>query len=85
MEVLKTADNNTPFLFVKSWNEWGEGNYMEPDTIYKKGYIAAIVGDGIGVPILSSMSCFSNIGIIDFKTLSCSNLRGIALISIASK
>lgn len=42
MEVLKTADNSSPFLFVKSWNEWGEGNYMEPDTVYKKGYIEAM-------------------------------------------
>ena len=49
------------------------------------GYIAAIVGDGIGVPILVSIICLSNIGSIDFSTLSCSNLRGIALISIASR
>ena len=49
-----------------------------------KGYIAAIVGDGIGVPILSSIGCFSNIGSIDFNTLSCSNLNGTALNSIAS-
>lgn len=33
---------NLPILFVKSWNEWGEGNYMEPDTIYKDGYIKAL-------------------------------------------
>ena len=50
-----------------------------------KGYIAASVGDGIGVPILSSISCLGYIGSIDFKTFSCSNLNGIACISIASK
>ena len=50
-----------------------------------KGYIAANVGDGIGVPILSSISCLSNIGKHDLRTFSCSNLKGIALISIASK
>ena len=33
----------------------------------------------------SSIICLSNIGKIDFNTLSCSNLRGIALISIASR
>ena len=49
------------------------------------GYIAAIVGAGIGVPILSSISCFSYIGRIDFKTFSCSNLKGTARICIASK
>ena len=24
---------------LKSWNEWGEGNYMEPDLKYGKAYI----------------------------------------------
>ena len=24
---------------IKSWNEWGEGNYLEPDQKYGKGYI----------------------------------------------
>ena len=27
------------FVFLKSWNEWGEGNYMEPDLKYGKGFI----------------------------------------------
>ena len=26
-------------VFIKAWNEWGEGNYMEPDYKWKKGYI----------------------------------------------
>lgn len=33
---------NTPLCFIKSWNEWGEGNYMEPDLRYGKGYIKAL-------------------------------------------
>lgn len=31
-----------PIMFIKSWNEWGEGNYMEPDTVWGKGYIKAL-------------------------------------------
>jgi hypothetical protein len=30
---------NIPLLFIKSWNEWGEGNYLEPDSKYGKQYI----------------------------------------------
>ncbi len=29
-------------LFLKSWNEWGEGNYMEPDITHGRGFIEAL-------------------------------------------
>ncbi|WP_022932665.1 glycoside hydrolase family 99-like domain-containing protein [Treponema bryantii] len=31
-----------PFIFIKSWNEWAEGNYIEPDLKYGKEYINAL-------------------------------------------
>jgi hypothetical protein len=44
-DVLSTligkADSHK-IVFLKSWNEWGEGNYMEPDLKYGKGYITAL-------------------------------------------
>lgn len=45
IEVLRHVVKKKPnrqIAFLKSWNEWGEGNYMEPDLRYGKGYIKAL-------------------------------------------
>lgn len=34
-----TANKANKIVWLKSWNEWGEGNYMEPDMKYGKQYI----------------------------------------------
>lgn len=36
-EILIKKENK--IVFIKSWNEWGEGNYMEPDLKYGRGYL----------------------------------------------
>lgn len=44
-DVLSRQRNKSEshqICFLKSWNEWGEGNYMEPDLKYGKGYIKAL-------------------------------------------
>lgn len=42
-EVLGlVAQKQNPFVMLRSWNEWGEGNYVEPDSKYGKGYLEAI-------------------------------------------
>ena len=41
-EVLKDKPEEEQILILKSWNEWGEGNYMEPDFSNGDGYIKAL-------------------------------------------
>jgi len=38
---IKKEESNQ-IVFLKSWNEWGEGNYMEPDIKFGRGYINAL-------------------------------------------
>ena len=42
IKLRQSIDDEDNFLFIKAWNEWGEGNYMEPDIKYGKGYISAL-------------------------------------------
>jgi len=39
LEAIKGKTKNRQILFLKSWNEWGEGNYLEPDLRFGKKYI----------------------------------------------
>lgn len=39
IDLVKDKEDEHKIIFVKSWNEWGEGNHMEPDLKYGKGYL----------------------------------------------
>jgi len=37
--ITNTKNKKNKIIMLKSWNEWGEGNYMEPDLKYGRQYI----------------------------------------------
>ncbi len=42
IDIIKHKADDHKILFLKSWNEWGEGNYVEPDTTHGHGFLNAI-------------------------------------------
>ena len=42
MEFVKDKPAGKKFIFLKSWNEWAEGNYLEPDLQWGDGFLKAI-------------------------------------------
>lgn len=43
VEILNNRDSDKDRIcFLKSWNEWGEGNYVEPDLRFGRGFLEVI-------------------------------------------
>ena len=42
IHAVKSKPEEKQVVIVKSWNEWGEGNHMEPDLKYGRGYLEAL-------------------------------------------
>ncbi len=39
LECVKDKQEQHKIIFLNSWNEWGEGCYMEPDLVFGHGYL----------------------------------------------
>lgn len=39
LEAVRNKPEQEKLVFLKSWNEWGEGNYMEPDMQWGRMYV----------------------------------------------
>ena len=39
LDIIKDKKDEHKILFLKSWNEWAEGNYVEPDLKFGTGYL----------------------------------------------
>lgn len=42
INLVKNKDDEHKVVFLMSWNEWAEGNYVEPDLKYGHGFLCAI-------------------------------------------
>lgn len=42
LSFIEHKQDEHKIIILKSWNEWGEGNYVEPDMQYGRGYINAL-------------------------------------------
>ena len=41
-QYVKAKNAGSPFVIINAWNEWGEGNYLEPDQHYGDGFLKAV-------------------------------------------
>jgi hypothetical protein len=42
LDVAADNPEGERVLMIKSWNEWAEGNYLEPDDQYGRGRLEAL-------------------------------------------
>ena len=42
LNIVKDKPEERQLIFIRAWNEWGEGNYLEPDLDSGMGYLEAI-------------------------------------------
>lgn len=42
IDIVSNKSEEEQLIMLKSWNEWGEGNYMKPDLEFGHGYIDAL-------------------------------------------
>ncbi len=42
VDQVESREYTERIIFIKSWNEWAEGNHLEPDHVYGKEYLRIV-------------------------------------------
>ena len=42
VDAVQNKDDEHKIIILRSWNEWGEGNYVEPDERWGSAYLDAL-------------------------------------------
>ena len=50
LNLVKSRRIENRIVFIKSWNEWAEGNYLEPDLKFGHDYLK-VIREEISVPV----------------------------------
>jgi Glycosyltransferase WbsX len=45
LDLIAARPPETRFLFIKSWNEWAEGNHLEPDQRFGRQWLEALAAE----------------------------------------
>ncbi len=48
LQTIQEKQEDHKIVFLRSWNEWAEGNYVEPDLLFGHGYLQALKDEILG-------------------------------------
>lgn len=49
IELVQAKSPEQRIVIIKSWNEWAEGNYLEPDKVFGHGWLEAVATEVLRV------------------------------------
>mgnify|MGYP001249979212 CR=1 FL=1 len=70
-KVEPRQNSEERIIFVKAWNEWAEGNHLEPDLLYGHAYLNALQESLLPKKANSNVSAYG----FQASTISCSEIK----------